>query len=138
MSSKQKGFTLVEVLAAMVIFAMGAVVLGSSLGGAASAYSWLEERMAAYMVASDKLVEMQVYVEWPEPGTQDAWIERFDRRWSIVTKVSNGPLPNTRRVDIQVGPLSDHGVATHTSHTLSSMLVKPVVLRNTGENDQGG
>jgi len=138
MSCKQSGFTLVEVLAAMVVFAMGAVVLGSSLGGAASAYSWLEERMAAYMVASDKLVEMQVYVEWPEPGSQDAWIERFDRRWSITTRVSEGPLPNTRRVDIQVGPLSEQGIATHVSHTLSSMLVRPATLGNTGANDQGG
>lgn len=123
---KQRGFTLVEVLVAVTVLAVGAVILSSSLGGAASSYSWLEERMSAYMVASDKLVEMQVFQQWPSTGTETETVERADINWFVETRVSDGPLPNTRRVDIEVGPATDMGGKKHTSHTLSSLLSRPL------------
>lgn len=122
---KQRGFSLIEVMVALVVLMMGAVVLSQSLGGAASAYSWLDQRTRAYMIASDKLVEMQVYQEWPGVGTQDETVERNDERWRVRTRVSDGPFPGTRRVDIEVGPVAEFGREAHTSHTLSSLLAQP-------------
>lgn len=121
----QRGFTLVEILVALVVVMMGVVVLSQSLGGAASAYTWLDERTRAYMIASDKLVEMQVYQQWPSTGTQDEVVERNEERWRVRTRVSNGPYPGTRRVDIEVGPEPAFGREPHTSHTLSSLLAQP-------------
>lgn len=118
---RQQGFTLVEVLVALAVLVAAVVVLAQSLGGAASAYTWMEERTDAWLIASDKLVELQVYHEWPSTGTQDETLERDDKRWEIRTHVSDGPWPGTRRVDIEVGP-EDSG---HTSHTLTGLLGRP-------------
>lgn len=117
----QHGFTLVEVLVALAVLVSAVVVLAQSIGGAASAYTWMEERTDAWLIASDKLVELQVFHEWPSTGTHDETVERDDKRWEIRTHVSDGPWPGTRRVDIEVGP-EDSG---HTSHTLSSLLARP-------------
>lgn len=125
MTAGQRGFTLIEIMVALVVLMMGVIILSQSLNGAASAYSWLDERTRAYLVASDKLVEMQVYQQWPGTGTQDETVEREDERWRVRTRVSNGPYPGTRRVDIEVGPVPEFGQPAHTSHTLSSLLARP-------------
>ncbi len=118
---RQNGFTLVEVLVALTILVTAIVVLSQSIGGAASAYTWMEERTLASTIASDKLVELQVFQQWPSTGTDDETLERDGKRWEIRTRVSDGPWPGTRRVDIEVGP-EEGG---HTSHTLTSLLGRP-------------
>ena len=105
MSGEQKGFTLVEVLVAVSILALVMVTLGQSMGATARAYTNINETHLGFLVASDKLVEMQVYQQWPSTGTSDSEVSRNGRDWWIETTVSEGPYPDTRRVDIEVGPL---------------------------------
>ena len=58
---RQGGFTLVEVLIAVSILALVMVVLGQTMGSTARAYTNINETHLGFLVASDKLVEMQVY-----------------------------------------------------------------------------
>lgn len=124
MSSGQRGFTLVEVLVAVSILALVMVTLGQSMGATARAYTNINETHLGFLVASDKLVEMQVYQQWPSTGTSDSEVTRNGRDWWIETTISEGPYPDTRRVDIDVGPLQDDdkgGMAYH----LASLIGKP-------------
>jgi len=123
-SSGQRGFTLVEVLVAVSILALVMVTLGQSMGATARAYTNINETHLGFLVASDKLVEMQVYQQWPSTGTSDSEVTRNGRDWWIETTISEGPYPDTRRVDIDVGPLQDDdkgGMAYH----LASLIGKP-------------
>ena len=98
---RQGGFTLVEVLIAVSILALVMVVLGQTMGSTARAYTNINETHLGFLVASDKLVEMQVYQQWPSTGESDSTVTRNGREWWINTRVSEGPYPDTRRVDIE-------------------------------------
>lgn len=124
MSSGQRGFTLVEVLVAVSILALVMVTLGQSMGATARAYTNINETHLGFLVASDKLVEMQVYQQWPSTGTSDSEVTRNGRDWWIETTISEGPYPDTRRVDIEVGPMQNddkRGMA----YRLASLIGKP-------------
>lgn len=124
MRSGQRGFTLVEVLVAVSILALVMVTLGQSMGATARAYTNINETHLGFLVASDKLVEMQVYQQWPSTGVSDSEVTRNGRDWWIETTISEGPYPDTRRVDIEVGLLQDdskRGMAYH----LASLIGKP-------------
>lgn len=103
----QRGFTLLEVMLAVAILALAMVALSQTLGASAKAYLNIDATRRAYMVASDKLVELQVYARWPAVGASDDTVTRGDREWWVHTKISAGPYPDTRRVDIDVGPIKD-------------------------------
>jgi len=123
-SSGQRGFTLVEVLVAVSILALVMVTLGQSMGATARAYTNINETHLGFLVASDKLVEMQVYQQWPSTGTSDSEVTRNGRDWWIETTISEGPYPDTRRVDIEVGPMQNddkRGMA----YRLASLIGKP-------------
>jgi len=123
-SSGQRGFTLVEVLVAVSILALVMVTLGQSMGATARAYTNINETHLGFLVASDKLVEMQVYQQWPTTGTSDSEVTRNGRDWWVETTMSEGPYPDTRRVDIEVGPLQgdDKG---GMAYRLASLIGKP-------------
>jgi general secretion pathway protein I len=83
-----RGFTLVEILVSLVILAGVAIVLADTIGAGAVAHTRLDDTTRAWRVASDKLVELQVYQRWPGIGVQDETIERNDERWMVRTKIS--------------------------------------------------
>jgi len=106
-NSSQAGFTLVEVVLAVAVLALAMVTLGQTLGASAVAYRNIDDTRQAYLVAADKLVEMQVYQQWPNTGTNDEDVTRGERQWWVRTTISAGPYPDTRRVDIEVGEMRD-------------------------------
>jgi len=124
-SRVQRGFTLVEVLVAVSILALVMVTLGQSMGATARAYTNINETHLGFLVASDKLVEMQVYQQWPSTGTSDSEVSRNGRDWWIETTVSEGPYPDTRRVDIEVGPLLQGDDKGGMAYRLASLIGKP-------------
>lgn len=120
----QGGFTLVEVMLAVAVLALAMVALGQTLGASAVAYRNIDDTRRAYLVAADKLVEMQVYQQWPNTGTDDEVVTRGEQEWWIETKISAGPYPDTRRVDIDVGPMIDDQ-RKPLAYTLASLIGKP-------------
>ncbi|MCK0152433.1 type II secretion system minor pseudopilin GspI [Alcanivorax sp. S6407] len=124
MIRRQGGFTLIEVLIAVSILALVMVTLGQTLGASARAYTNINETHLGFLVASDKLVEMQVYQQWPPTGQSDSEVTRNGRDWWIETIVSEGPYPDTRRVDINVGILRGDDKEELAYH-LASLIGKP-------------
>ncbi|PKM22068.1 MAG: type II secretion system protein GspI [Gammaproteobacteria bacterium HGW-Gammaproteobacteria-14] len=124
MTHRQSGFTLVEILLSLVILAFAAILLADTFGASASAFSRLNKDTQAWLVASDKLVELQVFQQWPATGTQDEIVERGGQRWQVRTRTTEGPYPNTRRVDIEVG-LAAEGGGWQPNWSQFSLLAKP-------------
>ncbi|MFN3713205.1 MAG: type II secretion system protein [Alcanivoracaceae bacterium] len=120
-----RGFTLVEILVALMVLAFAAILLADTFGSGAVAYTRLEQTTRAWTVASDKLVELQVFQRWPAVGTQDEIVERHDERWQVRTRISDGPYPDTRRVDIEVGPVTETGQERRVYWSVFSLIGKP-------------
>ncbi|GAB3374796.1 type II secretion system minor pseudopilin GspI [Spongiibacter taiwanensis] len=98
-SARSKGFTLLEVLVALMIFATAAVALTKSLGQSADATSALEERQFADLMAHNLLVDfLREGQGTRNSGSQSlAGYEFFWRR-----EISDTPHPDMRRVDITI------------------------------------
>lgn len=127
--SKARGFTLIEVMVALAIFVALALALDSTMTANVQGTMRMEEKTLATWVASNKLVELQVYQRWPGTGRQDDESEFAGRQWFVETAVFEGPFPDTRRVDISVGPRPEAALAEKNSvATLTALLVKPVAV----------
>ncbi|MFZ5722944.1 MAG: type II secretion system minor pseudopilin GspI [Pseudomonadota bacterium] len=126
MPADVRGFTLIEVMVALVVFVAVALALDSMMGANVNSQIRFEEKTLATWVASNKLVEMQVYQKWPENGRQDDESDFGGRPWFVRTEVTNGPFPDTRRVDISVGPKPDGMLEDKRSvATLTALLSRP-------------
>lgn len=85
--SKKTGFTLIEVMLAMAVFAIAGVAL---LGVADNNYrhiSHLEEQMFANWVASNQLVEVSLDKTWPPKNNRKGKVEMAGRTWYWQQKV---------------------------------------------------
>ncbi|PKI13172.1 type II secretion system minor pseudopilin GspI [Colwellia sp. 12G3] len=85
--SKPLGFTLIEVMLAMAVFAIAGVAL---LGVADNNYrhiSHLEEQMFANWVASNQLVEVSLDKTWPPKNNRKGKVEMAGRTWYWQQKV---------------------------------------------------
>lgn len=129
MKPRAHGFTLIEVLVALVVFVAAALALESTMTANVSSQSRFEEKTLATWVAANKLVEMQVYQKWPDSGSQEDEVKFGDRDWAINVAVTAGPYPGTRRVDISVGPKAAGMFAEGRSvTTLTALLVQPQAI----------
>jgi general secretion pathway protein I len=84
---RQSGFTLIEVMLAMAVFAVAGVAL---LGVADNNYrhiSLLEEKMLANWVASNQLVELSLATTWPPKNNRKGNVEMAGRTWYWQQKV---------------------------------------------------
>jgi general secretion pathway protein I len=104
-----RGFTLLEVLVALGIFALVAAsiltVSGRSLQNAAR----LEEKTLAMWVADNRLTEMQLEEVPPSEGTDQGESEFAGRRWEWRSEVVATSEPDMRRVTVLVALRQERG-----------------------------
>ena len=88
MSSKSQGFTLIEVLIAMTIFAVAATGIYNVTQQTTFNAIKLEEKTIAQWVAANKLVELRAAGTWPPTGRGSDTVEMANRKWRIDTEVT--------------------------------------------------
>ena len=101
-ASRSKGFTLLEVLAALAIVAISLAALFTALSQSTRLSSRVEERMVGNWVASNHLTEARARSTWPEPGEEQVEVFMADREWYIDQQVKSTVDKNIRRVEITV------------------------------------
>ena len=79
--SRARGFTLVEVLAALVIVALGMAALLMTLGSSASTVAYLREKTLAQWIALNQIATARLSGVMPKVGTSDGKIDYAGRRW---------------------------------------------------------
>ncbi|WP_163834576.1 type II secretion system minor pseudopilin GspI [Spartinivicinus ruber] len=102
LKSKTKGFTLLEVMVALAIFASAAAVLVISDGSAIKQTIYLEEKILASWIAENQLARMQLEAQWPELGKKEGTVSFAQRNWKVVTEVSKTSQSNFNKVELTV------------------------------------
>ena len=99
---KAKGFTLIEVMLAMAIFAIAGVALVSSTSTHFRNLSLLETKMIANWVASNQLVEISLEKSWPLKNNKKGKEELAGQEWFWIQKVVKTNDENMSQVTIEV------------------------------------
>lgn len=98
----KQGFTLIEVLVAMTILAVGVSALVVSAASSTHRAELLRTREIARWVASNALAEWQAVPGWPEIGTTNTEVEMVQQRWFVRTRTQRVADADLRRLDIEV------------------------------------
>ncbi|WP_181919219.1 type II secretion system minor pseudopilin GspI [Alkalilimnicola ehrlichii] len=121
--SQSRGFTLVEVLVAVIVVgtALAAIIKVSAESG--YNLNYLRDRTFAQWVANDRLVEMQAMEYWGS-GRDSGRREMAGREWHWETEISNSPIPRMRQVTVRV---YEHEGSEHPLTVLDGLLLDPAV-----------
>ncbi|CAA0087231.1 Type II secretion system protein I [Zhongshania aliphaticivorans] len=96
---RSKGFTLLEIMVALVIFATAAVALSKSLTESANSVGALEERQFADLVAHNVLIDI-LRDGYGNDNTGKVSMAGFEFRWQ--RSVEQTAHPDMRRVDVTI------------------------------------
>lgn len=99
---KPGGFTLIEVLVAMAIIAIGLGAITLTMSRSASNAEYLRDKSMATWVAHNRLAEIELQPVWPEVGKSDGDLEFAGRRWRWDVVVEDTSDERLRRVKVQV------------------------------------
>ncbi|QKX18243.1 type II secretion system minor pseudopilin GspI [Microbulbifer sp. YPW1] len=99
----QRGFTLVEVLVALVIFGVIAASVLKTLQDSVRQQAALEQRLTANWVAQQALAEIRLRTDWPPLGKKTEKVSLADRDWEVSAEVKTTNEPKMRHIIVQVG-----------------------------------
>lgn len=100
--AKAKGFTLLEILVALAIIAIGTTAVLQSAGGSVRTLHLTESRILATWVASNRIAELRLARTWPGAGTFDRNVVSGGRLWHYREGFTATADPDVLRVDITV------------------------------------
>ncbi|WP_336025924.1 type II secretion system minor pseudopilin GspI [Acinetobacter pittii] len=98
---KSKGFTLLEVMVALAIFAVAAVALTKVAMQYTQSTSNAILRTKAQFVEMNEIALMEINQEWLE-GTQSKQVTSQGETWQIDKSAQSTISPNVQKVDLQI------------------------------------
>ncbi len=97
-----RGFTLIEVLAALVIIAIGMAAVLMTVGSSASTVSYLREKTLAEWIALNRIATTRLTGQLPSAGTTDGKLDFAGRKWRWQQVVSTAAVPGIYRIEVSV------------------------------------
>lgn len=97
-----QGFTLLEVLIAMVIFGTTVTFLLRNINDQQSAHTEIGIRTIAHWVAMNQMVETRIKKTWPKLGVTRGDVEMRNHQWFWLQTVSKTTEKELRQVEIEV------------------------------------
>ncbi|NKQ09296.1 type II secretion system minor pseudopilin GspI [Pseudomonas sp. SST3] len=99
---RSSGFTLLEVLVALAIFAIVAAVVLTAAGRSVNNAGRLEALTLAGWIADNRLTELQLQQPAPSIGRQDLKLEFGGRQWQTLSEVETSGTPGLLRIQVWV------------------------------------
>lgn len=102
MRSRNVGFTLIEVLMALLIFGMIAATVQHTSSLYFSHYQRIENKTMATWIAENRLAELRLAEQFPGLGKETEEIRFGNEDWFTETVISATQEPLMRRVEVTV------------------------------------
>ncbi len=101
---RARGFTLIEVLAALVIVALGMLGVIEAVTQSARNGAYLREKTLAHWIALNVITEKRLQQEPPPVAESSADVEFAGQRWRWSMQVTQTQVSSLRRMDVSVRP----------------------------------
>jgi general secretion pathway protein I len=99
---RRAGFTLIEVLAALVIVALGMLGVIQAVSQTARNGTYLREKTLAHWIAMNLITERRLDTSPPEVAESSDEIEFAGQRWRWSLRVTQTAVESLRRMDVSV------------------------------------
>lgn len=122
--ANSKGFTLLEVMIALAVFAIAIVGLSKTFDTAINNTIRLEEKTLAHWVALNQIAQLRAAGKLPSVGKQEAKDKLANRDWIVESETTAMPVsPKLRKIEIRVSVASDKfGEKSHPVTSLTTFL----------------
>ena len=100
-----RGFTLIEVLAALVIVALGMLGVIEAVTQSARNGTYLREKTLAHWIAMNVITEARLQAEPPAVAERSDEVEFAGERWRWTMVVTQTEVESLRRMDVSVRPV---------------------------------
>ncbi len=97
------GFTLIEVMVAMAIAALGLAAVAASVSQMVDAGNAMRQRTYASWIAQNKIAELRLANIVPDVSETSGDVDYVGREWLWRATISETGVDNLYRVDVQVG-----------------------------------
>ncbi|OZG73572.1 type II secretion system protein GspI [Hahella sp. CCB-MM4] len=121
----QSGFTLLEVLVALLIFAISATALMSGMSQVLHQQERLEEKTFGNWIAENRVNEILIMNEFPKAGEKKEDLDYAGRHWQIKEAIINTPNPLMRRVEVSVNVYMSDNINVKPVTTVTSFIGAP-------------
>lgn len=116
------GFTLIEVLVALLVFSIIATVAAQMSSQYIGTFERVRDKTFAGWVADNRINELRLQEQLPSVSENSEEIEYGPFRWQVETTVLNTQDPSIRRVEVSVGKFRGDGTDPAQIHSLSAFI----------------
>lgn len=101
-NARRHGFTLIEVLVALVIVAFGMGALLATLASAANTANYLRDKSFAQWIAMNRITELRLRPERPGVGKTSGDVTFANQNWRWYQEIIDPGLAGLLRIDVSV------------------------------------
>jgi len=104
MTTKTKGFTLIEVMIALAVVAIGLMATLNAANQEIRGASLTQDKMTAYWLMQNKIAEIRLASTWPSIKKNKGSDKIFGQTWRWQTDTKTTDNPKIRKVRISLSP----------------------------------
>jgi type II secretion system protein I len=102
-----RGFTLIEVLVALAIAAIGLAAALSVVTHSARNVNYLRDKTLASWIALNQITTVHISLQLPAVDKTDGDVDYANDKWKWVQTVTQTEVPGLRRIDVAVRRATD-------------------------------
>ena len=96
------GFTLLEVMVALVIIGLSLTAIAASMGQMINSANAMKVRTYASWIAQNRIAEIRLATESQEPSISNGTVEYANTDWTWRAVIEETGVPDLYRVDVEV------------------------------------
>lgn len=120
--SSQRGFTLIEVLVALLVFGLIATAAAEVGSQYIASYERIRDKTMAGWIADNRISELRLQEALPDISENSDDLDYGPYRWQVTTAVLGTEEPSMRRIEVTVARFRDDGSDPVPIHTLSAFI----------------
>jgi len=120
--NRERGFTLIEVLVALLVFGLIATAAAEVGSQYIASYERIRDKTLAAWIADNRINEIRLEEALPGIAENKDDMDYGPFRWQVTTAVLATEEPTMRRVEVTVARIREDGSEPAPIHTLSAFI----------------